>query len=400
MTLYILKSILCLAILLLVYLLFLEKEKMHRFNRWYLLVSIVFACLVPLVSFEVKGQSLPILQDNYFEVITSGYNTATSPAVSVKENTGYIIPALLIIYALTTSLLLIRFSTNIYRLLSRAAKNKTIMYQGARLVLLKEKTASHSFLNNIFISEEDYADQSIEEELIAHELTHVRERHSWDVIFIELLQTVFWFNPLFIFYKKAIQLNHEYLADDAVIKTYENVPAYQYLLLDKASCNNQTYLTSNFNYSVTKKKISYDDENTNQARAILKKLAVLPILAGALFVFSSKIVLAQDKPRAVVCKPVDVPSTQDGISVQELNEYNAIVKKYLYTNEQGLESVKNGAITSVERERLASLYTKMNPHQQAEAKIGFRKAFLLTRKKYQQMNNLKNGRIPRNMVSG
>jgi hypothetical protein len=104
---------------------------------------------------------------------------------------------------------LIRFTRNIYLLLSNAAKNKIINYQRAKLVLLKEEVASYSFLNYIFISEADYSNKAIEEELITHELTHVREKHSWDVIFIELLQIFFWFNPLFIFYKKAIQLNHE-----------------------------------------------------------------------------------------------------------------------------------------------------------------------------------------------
>jgi beta-lactamase regulating signal transducer with metallopeptidase domain len=86
-----------------------------------------------------------------------------------------------------------------------------------------------------------------------HEFTHVKEKHSRDVIFIELLQTIFWFNPMLIFYKKAIQLNHEYLADEAVVRVYDNVPAYQLLLLDKTAYDCNAYLTSNFNYSVTKK---------------------------------------------------------------------------------------------------------------------------------------------------
>jgi beta-lactamase regulating signal transducer with metallopeptidase domain len=225
---YLIRSILCLAILLLVYLLFLEKEKMHRFNRWYLLGSIVFACLIPLVRFEIKGQPLPVFQDTYFEIIDTATSITVSPAAAARENTQYTVPALLLIYGLITSLLLTRFCINIYRILSRAAKNKAVLYRGARLILLKDKVASHSFLNYIFISEEDYADQSLEKELITHELTHVKEKHSWDVIFIELLQSIFWFNPLFIFYKKAVQLNHEYLADDAVIKTYGDVPAYQF----------------------------------------------------------------------------------------------------------------------------------------------------------------------------
>lgn len=389
MIIYFLRSILCLAILLVVYHLFLEKEKMHRFNRWYLLCSIVLGCLIPLMSFTVPVESIPMLQDNYFEIVVSGYQQPDQVVRIPKESTDYLTPSLMIIYTLITLWLLIRFSLNIYRLLSRAASNKVIKYQGARLVLLKEKTASHSFLNNIFISEDDYADQTIEEELITHELTHVREKHSWDVIFVELLQTIFWFNPLFIFYKKAIQLNHEYLADDAVIRAYENVPAYQYLLLDKASCNNHTFLTSNFNYSVTKKRLVMMTRTTNRARVILKKLTLLPILACALFIFSSKIAVAlnipqgkpatkqQDTPKIhqTYLSPRDkeMPFTKEGISTQLMEEYNSIVNKYVYVTDKGLQNFKKGAITTTERNRLETIFKQMSRDQQALTKIGFTK---------------------------
>jgi bla regulator protein BlaR1 len=384
---YLIRSILCLAILLLVYLLFLEKEKMHRFNRWYLLGSIVFACLIPLVRFEIKGQPLPVFQDTYFEIIDTATSITVSPAAAARENTQYTVPALLLIYGLITSLLLTRFCINIYRILSRAAKNKAVLYRGARLILLKDKVASHSFLNYIFISEEDYADQSLEKELITHELTHVKEKHSWDVIFIELLQSIFWFNPLFIFYKKAVQLNHEYLADDAVIKTYGDVPAYQYLLLDKAGCNNPTYLTSNFNYSITKKRLVMMTRTTNHVRTIFKKIALFPILAGALFLFSSKTITAQEKLQAKKSKSQQsaatppelltavgkMPYTEEGVSAQVLDEYNNIIKKYLYTNERGLEAFKKNTLTGEERNRLEIIFKKMSKIQQQEVKAGFTK---------------------------
>jgi len=389
MTTYLLKSILCLAILLLVYLLFLEKEKMHRFNRWYLLGSIVFACIVPLISITIQGQPIPVLQDNYFEITGFDNSVSTqSSAVAQKEATNYLVPALLVIYSLITSILLIRFTRNIYRLLSSAAKNKVVVYRGARLVLLKEKVVSHTFLNNIFISEADYADHKIEEELFTHELTHVREKHSWDVIFIELLQTIFWFNPMFIFYKKAIQLNHEYLADDAVIKTYEDVPAYQCLLLEKISLNSNSYLASNFNYSVTKKRLVMMTRNTNRATALLKKLSILPLLASAVFVFSSKTV-AQDQTKTVPLhlKLKTVPSTKDsvpkrfawkcdlpvisaaGTTQADLDEFNAIVARNTTKTKTGRDIITH--VSQEDRNRLEAIFKHMNLGQRNEARIGF-----------------------------
>jgi beta-lactamase regulating signal transducer with metallopeptidase domain len=68
------------------------------------------------------------------------------------------------------------------------------------------------------------------------------------------LKSTVWFNLIFIFYKRAIQLNHEFLADEKVVKSHNDVPFYQNLLISKANANS-TYYSSNLNYSVTKKRL-------------------------------------------------------------------------------------------------------------------------------------------------
>ena len=68
-------------------------------------------------------------------------------------------------------------------------------------------------------------------ELIAHEKAHLDQKHTLDVLFVEILQIVFWFNPLLLFYKRAIKLNHEFLADQAVNAQFQSVKNYQNLLL-------------------------------------------------------------------------------------------------------------------------------------------------------------------------
>jgi hypothetical protein len=103
------------------------------------------------------------------------------------------------------------------------------------LILVPEKTLPHTFLNTIFINETEYNNREIEAELYTHELTN--SKHTLDILFIELLKTVL-VQPYFFFYKKAIQLNHEFLADEKVVNSYNNVPFYQSLLLANA---NQTF---------------------------------------------------------------------------------------------------------------------------------------------------------------
>jgi N-acetylmuramoyl-L-alanine amidase len=130
--------------------------------------------------------------------------------------------------------------------------------------------------------------------LYTHELVHVTQKHSLDILFIELLKVIFWFNPIFIFYKKAIQLNHEFLADDEIVKTYNNVPFYQNLLLQKNSNIQTIYLASNLNYLVTKKRLIMMTKSTSEKIATIKKLAIAPILSGLIYFFCIEIV-AQEK---------------------------------------------------------------------------------------------------------
>jgi N-acetylmuramoyl-L-alanine amidase len=130
--------------------------------------------------------------------------------------------------------------------------------------------------------------------LYTHELVHVNQKHTIDILFIEVLKVFFWFNPLFIFYKKAIQLNHEFLADEEIVKTYNNVPFYQNLLLQKSSNIQTIYLASNLNYLVTKKRLIMMTKSTSRKIAILKKIAIIPILTVLVYFFCIEIV-AQEK---------------------------------------------------------------------------------------------------------
>ncbi len=161
--------------------------------------------------------------------------------------------------------------------------NTPIDYKNAKLILLTEKTLPHTFLNTIFINETEYNNRKIEAELYTHELTHVTQKHTLDILFIEILKTIFWFNPIFIFYKKAIQLNHEFLADEKVVTSYNNVPFYQSLLLSKANENQTFYLASNLNYLITKKRLIMMTKTTSKTKSLLKKAMLIPIVTALLF---------------------------------------------------------------------------------------------------------------------
>ena len=295
---FLIKSTISLTVFLGFYHLVLEREKMHQFNRYYLLFSIVISLVIPFLTFEII-KIVPVVQniEPLNSIITSSAipeNEVQGTSLPIEEKINFMPYVLWSLYTLISFLLLVRFGKNIWKLISKSTSNPIVKYKNANLVLVDEKILPHTFLNSIFINFEDYHNRNIEEELYTHEMVHVNQKHTLDILFIEFLKVIFWFNPLFIFYKKAIQLNHEFLADEEIVKTYNNVPFYQNLLLQKGFGNQTIYLASNLNYLVTKKRLIMMTKSTSQKSAILKKIAIAPILAGLIYFFCIEIV-AQEK---------------------------------------------------------------------------------------------------------
>lgn len=280
---FLIKSTITLLVLLAVYYLFLEKEKIHIFNRFYLLFSLVFSMVIPFITIEV-------IQEIAQPTVNPGNIQILQGNAVILEETNYLAIGLWSFYGLVTLVLTIRFFSNIIKISSKMKSNTPIAYKNAKLILVPEKTLPHTFLNSIFINETEYNNRQIEAELYTHELTHVTQKHTLDILFIEILKTIFWFNPIFIFYKKAIQLNHEFLADEKVVKSYNNVPFYQSLLLSKANENQTFYLASNLNYLITKKRLLMMTKTTSKTKALLKKAMLMPIVATLLFLLCTKVV--------------------------------------------------------------------------------------------------------------
>ncbi len=294
---FLIKSTVILTILLGFYHLVLGQEKTHHFNRFYLLISIVISFVIPFLNFEII-KVIPVFTNieplnNVTIPSEINENVISKNTTPIIETIDYIPYIFWSFYSLITFLLFGRFIKNGVKLISKTKSNPIVKYKNAKLVLVDEKIPPHTFLNYIFINFEDYNNRSIEDELLTHELVHVKQKHSLDILFIEFLKVLFWFNPIFIFYKKAIQLNHEFLADDMIVKTYNNVPFYQNLLLQKVNGNQKIYLASNLNYLVTKKRLIMMTKRTSQKIALLKKIAIVPMLSVLIYFFCIEVVSQQ-----------------------------------------------------------------------------------------------------------
>ncbi|RYU96001.1 M56 family metallopeptidase [Emticicia agri] len=371
MILYLFKSTVCLFILWGIYKLFLESEKIHVFNRFYLLLSLVFAFTIPAINIEIPSATAEtnlVVFKKTLEVqpkLLQFPNRAELPPIEAQKAFLWV-HYVVILSSLVSLFFFIRFLNNLVTIFRSTRTNPVIKWQEAKLILLDKKILPYTFLNYIFISREYYENARIELELFSHELAHVRQKHSLDVIFIELLRIVFWFNPLLYLFKKAIQLNHEFLADEAVNKTYHDVSAYQYLLLSKAVQTSGLTLTSNLNFQLTKKRLLMMTKSTSNATAFIRKAICIPLFIALAFCLTEFQLIAQEPTNLKLSSPPTVTSASKPhkLTKEDVNYYNALV---LMRDKNGVNSRKYyNELTEEEKSKnIKVLYAeKITPSQE------------------------------------
>lgn len=149
------------------------------------------------------------------------------------------------------------------------------MYQ---LILRKGTTAPHSFFNRIFASATDYKSDLIPEAVLEHEKAHLDQKHSLDVILIELLLIFFWFHPLSYLIRYSVKLNHEFLADQTVLNQGVSTSDYQQTLLDHATSIYQQAMANTFTFPIIKKRFAIMETKTSRSSLLLRSLAFIPVV--------------------------------------------------------------------------------------------------------------------------
>ena len=357
MIIFFIKSTICLFVLYGFYHFFLSNQKVLLFNRYYLVFSLFFSIIASLIVIPVKSD---------YSLNTSIDKFATTTAYFIKgnaliENTYTLFTfqnILFSFYIVITSILLIRFALNIFRLLSKIKKNKKVEYQKKSLVLIKERSLPYSFFKYVFVNRSDYENGKIEKELLIHEEAHCLQYHSIDIIIIEFLNVFLWFNPAIWLFKKAILLNHEFLADNKVLSTFE-LDDYQNTLLNLVLRNNSASLASNFNYSLTKKRLIMMNKKTIKERMILRKICIIPLFLVLLVTLAfaqenlmkgqqganDKKSVAEASKSLTIAEEQKAVSEEQNLSFQErlANEGKAASKEQMPSFQEGLAKERKAA---------------------------------------------------------
>lgn len=376
MIIYIIRCLFCSGILLLAYQLLLANERMYRFNRFYLLASLILSFTLPFIQWQWQAGSTPATTALQFQQLLPSVPTPspiaiyTHPTAVQQQSSNHLSYLLLCIYIVITLALLIRFTVNLYHLYRKIIRCERVIVAGHQLLLTNTNMMPHSFLRWIFISRVDYESRQIEPEIISHEKAHGRQLHTLDILLAELLQAIGWFNPLIPFYRRALQLNHEFLADEHVLQNYHNTPAYQHLLLSRATQSNSTSLHSHFNYVTIKKRFIMMTKSTSTTRMLVKQLALAPVL-GITLLLSSNSTIAQSTP-PVPKTTVTSSKNEADAPADVIEEYHTILTRYgTATTPKGF-TYQRTDFNETDRARLLALYLQMSREQQRTQPVIFR----------------------------
>lgn len=267
------------------YAVFLKREKMFRFNRFYLLTSLLISFVYGLVEINRETEVLvpfTTIQNTNQTFLNSNVNPVI---VNVEAyNSINFTSVLIIVYLVGVSFFVYRFLNNLYYFYKLKKKHNKQKYLESSIVLVDCLNTSFSFLNTIYLDKNQFENEEIEIELLLHEYQHIKQKHSYDVLFVEFLICFMWFNAFLYLYKSAIQLNHEFLADEATLDNVEDKRKYQYLLLKKDFGSKNNYLASNFNFLLIKNRLLMMNKNQSKFKSTL---LISGALALASFLFYS-----------------------------------------------------------------------------------------------------------------
>lgn len=277
-----LKFIGCSVVLLFLFQLFLAKEKTFSLNRWVLVLLVPTAMVVPFVSIPLWLPQETVVNLSYPQFVQSTTNhliksapTAETISIEFWVWTAYLaITLLLFAKKLSALIKLVRWT--------KVASVESL--KTAKLILSKKVSTPFSFGNCIFMHPSTYLEGTDKTEMIIkHELIHITQKHHIDLAIIEFLTVICWFNPVVILVKKAMVLNHEYLADQGVKETVHPI-AYKKLLLNLTRRNATLLWTSAISSSTLKHRLIMLNQPQNKRAMRLRivnfSLSALLILAG------------------------------------------------------------------------------------------------------------------------
>jgi TonB family protein len=276
--LYLFKSVIWLAGFTLVFILFLRNERFFVLNRIYLLAGIITSFIFPLISIHYTVV-LPVVRN--YQIENAIVSEIQNQGKSIIPDLKLILSVLYILGVAIVLTLIIRQGRSILRAIKKA---EIISFHPAKLIKTPEYTFAFSFFSYVFVNPSITDVET--KEIMNHELVHIRQKHWFDLLLVEMLCMMQWFNPLVWIYVRFIRQNHEYLADEVALQRTSDPAIYRAALLNQMVGSPVVSLVNSFNYSLNKKRFNMMKNIISSPYRKMKILFILPVFAVVLYAFA------------------------------------------------------------------------------------------------------------------
>jgi hypothetical protein len=334
---YLLKASACTVLFFGFYLLVLRRLTFFKFNRFYLLGSLILSSIIPALQFEIKREvemekiQIPLVDPNLkpiseapFQIINP-ISVAYDPVDEAIINWGKVG---FYFYVGIASLIILAFVWRLVALL-KCTRKYVKTNDGLKLVTKERGFTNCSFFNYVFIDENSLSENELQV-LLTHERVHAQQLHSIDKILLMLFKALFWFNPIIYLFDKALEQTHEYEADDITSADFGN-QAYANLLLRLAVAKNDMPLIHNFVESPVKDRIKMLFNSKSKNMKKLMYLFVLPVVFGLVWLLSVEVVYAEKvvpeyKLKSGAVKVIDPAQARSNTIVKQKQRIKRIVR--------------------------------------------------------------------------
>ena len=294
---YLLQMIACSAVLYGYYHLFLRNERFHQYNRFYLLLAVVASLILPLLKIPVEINATP---ENPLYTFVKTEETVVVGGSSDFDWKMLVYP----LYTAVITLLFIRLILAIYKIIHIRQLGTYENISQIKLIRTSHPQAPFSFFNWLFWNVDADTNSAEGKQILQHELYHIRSKHSWDGLFIELVLCLYWFNPLFYLYRRELKAIQEFLADKYATVN-QNTHDYAELLVMQALGSQHIRFAHPFFNNFLKRRIAMLITPKKNSHQWVKQLLVIPV-----FTVTASLLIVQ-------CKPSDKNADEPTVSIQE-----------------------------------------------------------------------------------
>ncbi|MFV9550433.1 M56 family metallopeptidase [Algibacter sp. PT7-4] len=275
---YLLKSSAIIIIFYGLYNLLLHRDTFFSHNRWFLLVGILAAVILPVIVIPIYIEYTPINTSNL--TFKNAITTQNNSNLELKD-------ILLLIYSLGVLFFVFKFCFQLASLGIILFENKKIKRGKYTFIETQKNISPFSFFKWIVYNPKHFNKAELQQ-IIAHEKTHAKQYHTIDILITQLACIALWFNPFMWLYNKNLKQNLEFLADRDTLNSMVCKKTYQYTLLKTSVPTHQLALSNNFYNSLIKKRIVMLQKTKSKKINLIKYALAIPVLAIFLMSFNTK----------------------------------------------------------------------------------------------------------------